>query len=244
MDFVTIKFIGIILLFNTTPNSFQNFYTALIPDGRNVVEKCEGHVDPHVAVIKIDQEPQSGTDWPCADASNPCKTFSINQDNVEITGVSNSTVGVTKNHMRRLLRLRDYFKSLPDDIDISGPKSKSLGSVKLSAGVLTGVEKHDERSAMLTFTPTGSQPAEIVIQSYDDQHKAKYKIVLKPGATITFEDEPVVTGTGGPIVISSSVSHWFLHYALFDQKPLPTDCIPPRSRDFVANKECSATTYP
>jgi hypothetical protein len=270
MDLITIKFIGIILLFHSEPFTNPTRYTAIIANGKKQVTKCDMPIDEHRAYVRVFGETLDGTTWqpdkePCTavpicpngkPCSPPpaCTLFEIDGDVLEITGVTNSTIGVTQ--MRGLdeilPKLTRFFRSLGTDIDLDSAMARSIGSIELTAGELEGVpEPSDMRSAALTVKKGFGNQDSVTIQSKNHSDRT---IVVPAGAEIAIlnlppkmaHDDP---GTPHPHD-TVHPEHWFLHYTLGGHEPKKSDCHAPLSDETAHNplvtltKECSATTYP
>jgi len=258
---IIIKFIGVVLLFHTPgPNPVK--FTALLPDGRKPVIKCGKQISEHRAYVRIIGDVDtSATTWPvdakpCVPAAK-CKLYEITNDEIEITPITQSTVGVTQlpNLDKIVPKLTDYFITLHNDFDLSAAKAKSVGSIELNAGEMGGdALANDMRIGVLQAQPG---PLVTAVTIHSKNHNKT--IVVPFDSEIAILNLPpdiahAVPGAPHSGHVDTHPEHWFLHYELGGHDPRPNDCTTPTSfasayrmldeTIVTLSKECSATTYP
>src|SRR4051794_1595519 len=115
MELIKISFIGIILLLRAHQGPNPVPYTALIPSSTGGISMCGEHIEEHHAYVRYIGDPESGTTWPAeaCTAAPKCQLFEILNEDLEITKVTESNVGVTEMpSFGKIIKLRQYFKSI------------------------------------------------------------------------------------------------------------------------------------
>jgi hypothetical protein len=255
VDLIIIRFIGIILFFQTSTGGNPVKYTVLLPDGTPGITctKCGDDLDEHKSFIAVIGR-EDGTDWPSSlttKCGRDCYLYELDHDDLFITTVTESTIGVIKDPSvnRNLPRLKDFFKS--GSIDLSLAKSKANATLELREGTLLGVEEcNDMRTSTLVVKQGVTVPKNVTIRSRTHRDRT---IIVPVGWTIGILNvlPKLATeklATKNPIICEHFEHHehdWFLHYELSEFKALLSDCHYPKSEyQRVLNKACSNTTYP
>jgi hypothetical protein len=270
MDLITIKFIGLVLLFHTVAPSgkvnFMMFAVDATPDKSATVHVCNKDIPAHHAYLRIVGDTVS-VSWqtraiPCeTEGPEPntgrCFLYELDHDDLSITGVSDDSGGVTVTSSLGLVpRLKEFFGSGPAKLTAQKAHDNSAATLSIKAGALFGVpEFNDMRTMRLDVRQPEIPIDEVTITS---KKNAKNKIVVPAGSQIAIINMMPDDAADQPGNHSSEghEEDWFLHFTLLDNEPT-AGCKHPISDQTTReehsddkmkllslNKACSPTTFP
>ena len=271
MDLITIKFIGLVLLFHTLAAGGKVNYTmfavdATPSDGTHEVKVCDTKIPEHHAYLRIVGKAQ--VEWSTAPLkcetegpdphTNDCRLFELDHDDLTITGVSTSDEGVTILPSLVLVpRLKEFFGSGTAKLTASKAHDRSAATLKIKTGQLGGVpEFNDMRTMRLDVPQPQVHIDEVTIESTT---RANHRIVVPAGAQIAIINmmEHDAVDQPGNHSSDGGEEDWYLHYLLLDKEPPPNECEHPisalklrkehsddKNHPKALNKACSATDFP
>ncbi|MCU1229757.1 MAG: hypothetical protein JWO97_2641 [Acidobacteria bacterium] len=274
MDLITIKFIGLVLLFHTFGTNGKVNYTmfavdATPGDDTHVVKVCDADIPEHHAYLRIVGDAvsaiwESKTAIPCeTEGPDPhkdhCLLYELDHDDLTITGVSTLDDGVAVTASLGLVpRLKKFFgTTTTPKLIATKAHDNSAATLTIKTGQLAGIpEFNDMRTMMLNVPQPEVHIDEVTIESTT---RANHRIVVPAGAQIAIINMMKHDAIDKPGNHSSAGGEkdWYLHFKLLDKEPPPGECKHPISKMKLRlehshdsshpeslNKACSATTYP
>lgn len=268
MDLITIKFIGLILLFQTSAGPNPVRYTMFAADGTPKVNICGTTIPEHHAYLRV-VGPAISANWSTAPAkcetegANPhtgdCLLYELDHDDLVITTVSNSTVGVTKMPTVNGIvpKLRDFDPSA--QLDALNAHARSAATLQLNTGTLEGIQEFNDMRTMKLVVRQGAVHLDSV--TIESATRPTNKIVVPAGAQLAIINMPAADAADKPGEMTGhdDETHWYLHYSLLDNPPAAAKCFhpislmslrkqhtdpPSPSHPKTLSKVCSSTTYP
>lgn len=266
MDLITIKFIGLLLMFHTTASNGRPVYTMFAADGTPSKKVCKFQIAEHHAYLRVIGTPIS-VSWPSAAIpctlestvthSGDCNLYELDHDDLTISGVSNTSEVEGVQEMPSLVvvpRLKKYFGNA--QLDAGHAHDKAAATLHILTGTLEGVpELNDMRDLRLTVEQPQIALKEVEIKSA----RADGRIVVNPGSEIAIINmmPDAAAAEPGNHLGQGEEEDWFLHFTLLEKLPADGDCHHPVSPDefrkqlstnahlFVTlNKACSPTEFP